>query len=126
MATTELWTTPGPSSGFLESATLKTLAGRTCVLNFGAESASGDCQQYELRFYEVVAYKCTYLPGLSVEMLRSAYDKVIDVGMTSWLAETNALSANALEGAVLRHLRVCFDDGPCYEFLCRRFDATPA
>jgi len=119
----ELWSAPSPSSGFLKEASLGILPQRSCILSFTFEGASGDPETCELRFREVVAFKCTYLPALTVEMIRSAYDKLVDVENSPWLAE--ARSVRTMEGdASLRHLRICFDDGPCYEFLCKGFESV--
>lgn len=123
MAISELWQIPSPSSSFLEGVAFKILPKRTCSLSFKFEGANGDWESLELRFHEVVALKCTYLPALTVQMIQSAYDKLVDVGDSSWLAEARAVHRQANEGAPLRHLRISFDDGPCYEFLCTGFEA---
>jgi hypothetical protein len=124
MAMTELWKTPSPSSSFLEGVAFKILPKRTCVLSFSSEGASGGWKTFELRFREVAAFKCTYLPALTVEMIQSAYDNLVDMGSSAWLAEAKSVRTHASEGAPLKHLRISFDDGPCYEFLCTGFEAV--
>jgi hypothetical protein len=106
----------------LEGVTFKILPRRTCVLSFTYEGASGAWETSELRFDEVAAFKCTFQPALTAEMIESAYDKLVDMGSSSWLDEANRARVPEGAGTVLRHLRICFDDGPCYEFLCPRFE----
>ena len=76
----------------------------------------------ELRFSNVTAFRCTYLPALSVEMIESSYDELIDVGKSEWLSEVARLLENKGIQTRIKHLRICFDDGPCYEFLCADFE----
>jgi len=76
-----------------------------------------------LKFFDVVALKCTYMSGLTVEMIESAYDRLVDMGSTPWLIETAAAHAARGGSVPLRHLRICFDDGPCYELICPGFEA---
>ena len=124
MAMTELWKSPSPSSSFLEGVLLKVLPKRSCVLSFSTEGASGGWEAFELRFHEVAAFKCTYLPALTAEMIRSAYDTLVNLESSAWLAEASSVRSDPSEAGLLRHLRICFDDGPCYEFLCTGFDAV--
>src|SRR5262245_521123 len=110
MALTELWRTPSPSSSFLEGVTLQQLPRRVCALSFRHEGAESLMESCEIRFHEVVAFRCTYLPALTVEMIQSAYDKLMDMDTTSWLVEVNAVLVSTGMTAPLRHLRICFDD----------------
>ena len=123
MSITEYWQTPSPSSNFLEGVAFRVLPKRTCSLSFKSEDANGNWETFDLRFREVAAFKCTYLPALTAEMIQSAYDKLVDMGESTWLAEARSVRTHANEGTPLRHLRICFDDGPCYEFLCTGFEA---
>lgn len=60
-----------------------------------------------------------------------AYDKIVDLGETSWLAEVRNQLRQCGEEALtsfsytlpdqLSHLMINFDDGPCYEFICESF-----
>jgi hypothetical protein len=122
MAMTELWVTPSPSSSFLEGIAFKVLLKRTCILSFQYEGASGDWDSGELRFRDVAAFKCTYLPALTAELIQSAYDKLVEVGSSEWLSDANLVRASSAITTPLRHLRICFDDGPCYEFLCADYE----
>jgi hypothetical protein len=119
MAMTELWKMPSPSSG-LEGVAFKEMPRRTCVLSFQYENRDGGFAACELRFHDVAALRCTYLPALTADMIRSAYDKLVEIRNSAWLREANSIRPD--EPKLLRHLRICFDDGPCYEFLCVEFE----
>ena len=76
------------------------------------------------------------LHGAGPEM-RIAYDKIVDLGETSWLTEVknqlrrygDLVLSSPSHGPLeqLAHLMINFDDGPCYEFICRsfRFEQIP-
>jgi hypothetical protein len=50
------------------------------------------------------------------------YDTLSDMGYTDWLESIKEqLSSVGDGGHDLRHLMMYFDDGPCYEFICRSF-----
>jgi len=125
--TNVLWELPSPSSSFLEGTTFQTLPRRTCALVFEYEDPqTGANVKGDVRFLDVVAIKCTYLPALTAELIHSAYDKVVEITPSAWLTEVQTTTLADAMGQ-LRHLRICFDDGPCYDFLCRGFEAaTPA
>ena len=78
-----------------------------------------------IRFLDVVAFKCTYLPALTAELIHSAYDRVVEIAPSPWLIEVRATTRADATGQ-LRHLRVCFDDGPCYDFICLAFETDGA
>lgn len=79
-------------------------------------------------FEQVEAYKCTFLFGRTDDM-SVAYDKIVDLGETSWLTQVRnrmreygeALSPPSGPPDQLMHLMINLDDGPCYEFLCQNF-----
>jgi hypothetical protein len=108
----------------LEGVVLRELPARTGVLSFQSEGDDGGWESSELRFYGVEAFKCTYLHALTSEMISSAYDKLVDMGSSQWLGEVNAVRARLGLTTSLKHLRICFDDGPCYEFLCAAFEVA--
>lgn len=91
---------------------------------FKYESDTGEFRSCELRFLGVEAYKCTYLTSLTVDMIESAYDELVDMGETVWLAEAKLVAQQRGQLPNLKHLRICFDDGPCYEFICLDFELT--
>jgi hypothetical protein len=117
-----LWRTPAPSTSFIEGVSFKVLSKRVCTLSFDYENLEGVLVSGEARFVDVAAFKCTYLPSLTAEMIESAYDRLVDVGCSQWLEEARAVAEYKGATSPLRHLRVCFDDGPCYEFVCCSFE----
>jgi hypothetical protein len=59
--------------------------------------------------------------------MAEAYDRLIDRGVTAWLADVVAnLGLYDQDASGLVHLMINFDDGPCYEFLCRGFRVEAA
>jgi hypothetical protein len=73
-------------------------------------------------FGGVEAFRCTYYQAVSVDIIKAAYDRVIDFETTDWLSEiVGRLKSAGQNTSGLRHLIVYFDDGPCYEFICREF-----
>lgn len=98
------------------------LSGRTCVLTFEYEDDDDNVVSMWLHFEGVETFKCTYHNACTVEMVETAYDKVVDVGSSSWLADIEKqLALSGQSTSELRHLMICFDDGPCYEFICKAF-----
>jgi hypothetical protein len=72
-------------------------------------------------FEGVEAFKCTHYRACTIDMI-DAYDIVVDLGSTEWLTQIESQLVGSHENATgLRHLRIYFDDGPCYEFICRSF-----
>ena len=83
-----------------------------------------DRDAVKLLFDGVEAYKATIYEACTDEMVCAAYDRVVDLGATPWLAEvTIELSHHGAVQSGLQHLMIYFDDGPCYEFICRSFEA---
>jgi hypothetical protein len=122
----ELWRLPVASTTLLKGAVFMPLSGRRCDLCFDLEGPKGEPTKKRLRFDGVEAYKCTYLTSLGVEMIEAAYDRLVDLGATPWLAELSKRYERYWEirrvaPLELRHLMVCFDDGPCYELICTGF-----
>jgi hypothetical protein len=49
-----------------------------------------------------------------------AYDRLIDLGQSRWLGEiARNLEQHGEDTMGLSHLMINFDDGPCYEMICR-------
>ena len=120
-----LWEMPVPSSALTRGPSFAALLKRECELSFYIETDDGD-RKAGILFDGVESYKCTHMTARSVEMINTAYDKLVRVGDSSWLAEVKANSAEYYakrQGAPkeLQHLIICFDDGPCYEFICVGF-----
>lgn len=118
-----VWKTPIASTAFLEDAKFSTLSGRICSLEYIYENETNYSVVFEkLLFGDVESFKCTYYKACSLEML-DAYDKVMIINNSKWLAEVvNNLSENHDNPQDLKHLRIYFDEGPCYEFICRTFE----
>jgi len=114
----ELWRMPVPSTALLAGPVFTPLSRRRCEFSFKIEGPKGEPTKMRLRFDGVEAYKCTYLTSLGAEMIEAAYDRLVDRGATPWLAELSKRHERYWE---LRHLMVCFDDGPCYESICTAF-----
>jgi hypothetical protein len=119
----ELWRMSVPSTALLAGPVFTPLPRRRCELSFELEGPKGEPTNMRLWFDGVEAYKCTYLTSLGVEMIEAAYDRLVDRGATPWLAELSKRYESYWElhrvaPPGLRHLMVCFDDGPCYEFIC--------
>jgi hypothetical protein len=114
-----VWTLPFPSSG-LSGVVFQKLAGRSCAL----ACDDGEHSPVRLVFDGVEAFKCTYHNACTLEMVET-YDKLTDMGRTPWLDSVRRqLSGFGGEVQSLRHLMIYFDDGPCYEFICRSFRVT--
>jgi hypothetical protein len=119
-----VWKAPSPSSGFTHGVDVETRPGREIALRFDFENAAGEAQSGELIFKQVVHYRATYLYALRAEMINEAYDKVVDQGKSEELIEViAALNANQQIAAV-KHYRVCFNDGPCFDFMAAHFEAV--
>lgn len=111
-----IWKTPSNS---LESVRFEEHMKRVCSLDIKLEDAEGRSISLLLRFSEVVAFKCTYLPALTEDMIK-AYNALVDL-QTPWLEEASLLAEDFGESGPKRHFRICFEDGPCYEFKCKDF-----
>lgn len=121
-----LWTFPVPPSALTRGPVLTGLPGREYDLAFHIESESGGEKRIALRFGDVEAYKCTHLAPMSKEMISNAYGKLTRLGSTPWFEEVVERSSRHYAirkqpPKELQHLMICFDDGPCYEFVCARF-----
>ncbi len=115
-----LWALPVPSTALLLGASFEKLLGRTCALEFEYEDEEDNIAHVKLIFEGVEAFKCTYLFACTVEMIRTAYDHVVDLGSSEWLeAVRKQIRSNGQDSQELRHLMIYFDNGPCYEFICR-------
>ena len=116
-----LWKLPGPSSGRLESVSLQELPGRAYTLRVVCEDDDAILRNCEVRFDSVEAFRCWFLPAITVELIETAYDQLVDMGATSWLQEASHTRERLGFTGSIRHLRICLDDGPCYEFICRDY-----
>lgn len=74
-------------------------------------------EYHDLSFEGTELFKCTYLTSLTAEMTRTAYGKLMDLGRTELWTQI----ADRSQKKDIRHLMICFDDGPCYEVVCTRY-----
>jgi hypothetical protein len=89
------------------------------------ESKEGDQGKCSLIFLGCESFKCTYMTSLNPEQIEASYGCVVSITDSPWLQEIRAKQAPKVPAGVkLRHLMICFDDGPCYEFVCSDFKAT--
>jgi hypothetical protein len=120
-----IWKMSIPSTTLLEGVKFSMLLGRKCSLEYSYEGEENFSSVFEILIFDgVESFKCTYYKACSLEMIE-AFDKVVDVGNSDWLSEIrqNLLRAKA-NSENLKHLRIYFDDGPCYEFICRSFEVV--
>jgi len=120
-----LWTLPVPSTALLSGIAFHVLPQRICTLTCEYEDDTNVLASLTLYFSGVEAFRVTYFGACTPEMIQMAYDKVVDIGSSTWLEDiTNQLSKSSRDSHDLRHMRMYPDDGPCYEFVCRFFRAT--
>jgi hypothetical protein len=113
-----LWKLPVPASALIRAPTFLAMGQRRCKLTCYIEADSGE-KEISLLFEGVEAFKCTYLTSCTPSMMNVAYGKLVKLETTPWLEKVMKLHSNT-PGATkdLKHLIICFDDGPCYEIIC--------
>jgi hypothetical protein len=117
--TVTLWELPAPATT-VHSATIKELSGRLTRLSISLivlRDGVDVIEHHDISFEGTECFTCTYMTSLTSEMIRLAYGKLIDLGKTALLDQKAAKSKKS----ALRHLMICFDDGPCYEVVCKEF-----
>jgi hypothetical protein len=121
-----LWQLPVPSTALLDGGPVfEKRLGREITLRMSYETEES-VQAVVLVFAGVEAFKVTYDRARGDWMLE-AYDRLVDQGQTSWLGEiTGNLRQHGADAAALTHLIINFDDGPCYEVICRSHRLEPA
>lgn len=120
-----IWKLPFPSSG-TSGARFREIAGGHCAIIFpGRYNNEDDPDVFKLIFTGVQAFKCTYFHACIPHEM-NAYDRLVDLGDTEWLLSIKKqLAKHSDKTDDLRHLRIDFDDGPNYEFICRSFSVEP-
>lgn len=101
----------------VEYPKLTQLLRREVELSFAVQDEEDEePRRFRLKYSGVEALKWTYLTSCTEEMIKSAYDKLIDCGATAWLEECRDISMRVGgREKVLHHYRIFFDDGPCFE-----------
>ena len=115
----ELWQLPVAASALLHSPEFVILRRRECALRLLFEGGDGNTKAIALQFTGVESYKCTFVSSCTAVMFNLAYGKLVSLKST-WLDEVRSAGKKdeaAIE--VLQHLMITFDDGPCYEVICR-------
>ena len=125
MAANTLWQLPVPSTALLDGGPVfEKRPRREIALRMSYETDAG-VEVVALVFERVEAFKVTYDRARGDWMLE-AYDRLVDLGQTSWLGELSAnLKQHGTDATGLAHLIINFDDGPCYEVICRSHRLTP-
>ena len=127
MSTSVLWTLPVASTA-LEAGgpAFEIRPVRTVAVRYQYEAEGGSLVVEAVVFQGVEAFKATHYHARDASMLE-AYDRLVDRGSTGWLADVRAsLSRHRDPSEGLMHLMINFDDGPCYEILCRSFRVESA
>ena len=114
-----LWELPMPATALISGPIFKPLRKRECELSFAFEGIPCD-QRISLILEGVETYTCTYLTACTAEMFETAYGKLVNLGDTPELSEIRERLRHAGRQQ-LRNLRICFDDGPCFDFVCLGF-----
>lgn len=121
-----IWQLPVPSTALLDGGPVfEKRARREIALRMSYETDDGG-EVVALVFEGVEAFRVTYDRARGDWMLE-AYDRLVDLGQTSWLSEISGnLTQHGADAAGLAHLIINFDDGPCYEVICRSHRLEPA
>src|SRR5262249_22598745 len=117
--TSILWEIPVPPTQ-VETTKIEQLPGRATRLLISLVVLRDDVdvvEYHDLSFEGTELFTCTYYRSRTVEMIQLAYGKLVDLGRTELLTQITVRS----QKNNLRHLMICFDDGPCYEFVCASF-----
>lgn len=117
--TKTLWQLPVPSTALLDGGPVfEKRPRREVALRMMYETDEGE-QVVALVFDGVEALKVTYDRARGDRMLE-AYDRLVDQEQTAWLDEISGnLKQHGGDVVGLTHLMINFDDGPCYEVICR-------
>ncbi len=118
---TIVWQSPVPSSGFTRGTSLQIRPRREIAVVFEFEDDNGDSRNAELIFKDVVHYRTTYLIALRASQIDQAYDRLVELSDSPELKEVMEAARENRIGSTYRHYRVCFDDGPCFDFICSSF-----
>jgi hypothetical protein len=95
--------------------------GREVALRYEYEGPSGMVASEALVFEGVEAFRCTYHNACD-EWALKAYCRIVEVLESGWAQHVALrLRVEDAEATLPVHLAIYFDDGPCYEFVCRSF-----
>lgn len=127
----QLWKLPVPATAIIQGPFFKVLEKRQCEITFSIEAEDGGEQKEGLIFEGVQAFKCTCLASLGSidqQLFKQAYANLICLEGDPWFAGVERAykeyhACMLTRPKALQHLMICFDDGPCYEIICERFNA---
>ncbi len=122
----EVWRLPAHSTVLVEEPELVFKLGRECAVSYQSEDDFNSELKSYLTFEDVQALKVNYLGSVRVDIIRAAYDRLVDWGESSWLLEIRTMCSGFFamrnnDPVSLKHLVIYFDDGPSYEFICTGF-----
>ena len=109
-----VWSLPCLSQDFNEGPVVRSGLDHVAIA-FDVETPEGDYAWSELRFSGVVAFAFTAARHCTEDQI-AAYDKLLHIEGSSWLAALPGGAAGA------RHLRIFFDEAGCYDVLARAFE----
>jgi hypothetical protein len=120
---TALWAFP--ASAPLVGNPHFSLLGETCLVEFSLQVAEGRSEAVSLLFDRVASYRCTLRPALSPRVIEAFHGRLTEIMGSAWKDEVlAALMENGTPPpSPLRHLAICFEEGPGYEFICGGFEA---
>lgn len=115
----EHWRLPVAASALLHSPAFVVLPRRESELRLLFEGDDGVATSIALHFSGVESYKCTFVTSCTAAMFSLAYGKLVSLN-SQWLEEVRS-SGKKDQATIeaLQHLMITFDDGPCYEIICR-------
>ncbi len=115
----EHWQLPVAASALLHSPEFVLLPRRKCELRLLIEGDDGAPRAIALHFNGVESYKCTFLTSCTADMFNLAYGKLVSLN-SPWLDEVRSTrKKDQATISALQHFMITFDDGPCYEIICR-------
>ena len=125
-----VWKLPCPASAVIRGPDLFFEPRRLCRVSFSVEGADGAEEWIHILFHGVEASKCTFLTALgSVDrrLRTESYGALLSVASSDWLSAVTASHVAYHNQArtpaqPLEHFMICFDDGPCYEFVAAKFE----
>ena len=122
---TVLFKLPVPSTALLRGPKFEMGRGRKCRLKYVYEfNQTSELIEDTLEFDAVESFKVTYYTGNSLEVFQ-AYDKLLEMRKSEWLDEIRLnLQSSKSDTDGLKHFRIYFDDGPCFEFIARRIEVV--